>query len=127
MTYTINKKSLTAIMANPDPVYANVGKRCVEDMVDYYKAVYMLDHQIIVWKSTLDNQEYRERLEDGDRRRRILHDAAISSLSVANRLAQGLGLQPITNYDPQEEYRGYVGDAIFEYVENTVNIARTKS
>lgn len=127
MMYTINKDALTTIMSSEEPAYANIGKSCVEDMVDYYKAVYMLDHQIVVWKATLDDQEYREKISEGDKRRRVLHDAAISSLSVANRLAQKLGLQPVTNFDPEEEYRGYVGDAIFEYVENVVGTDKYRS
>lgn len=117
----INQEPLTAIMARSEENFSNIGKTCVEDMVDYYKAVYMLDHQITVWKATLDDDEFRRRLQTGDRRRRVLHDSAMASLSVANRLANKLQLGSVIDFDIEVEYRGDVADAMFDYVETVVS------
>lgn len=122
----INPSVLSSILSSSEPTFVHVGKTCVQEMVDYYREVYMLDHQIQIWRVTLDDSEFRTRVQEGDRRRSAFHDSAMASLSVAARLAEKLGLDPLLNFRVDDEYRGDVADAMFEYVETVVGAHKQK-
>ena len=67
-----------------------------------------------------EGDEYRAWVSDMDRSRRNAHEAAIANVSMLNKMAEKLGVEPIFDGDIKD--RNAVGDfcgaLVFEYFDN---------
>lgn len=89
----------------------------LETIVDYVKAVYMLEINIqIVNARTDDPREAAERIADLDRRRRDAHNAAIAAISACNRMSDRFGVEHIYSGDIEDrcEVADFCGDFVIE-------------
>lgn len=69
-----------------------------------------------IWRDRYDGQELRDKIQDMDAKRKIVHDKAIASLTALNRLSQNLGLGLFADIDTNDRH------AVAEYVGEAVNI-----
>jgi hypothetical protein len=78
----------------------------------------------VCYRSTLEGREYRERMQEMDKARRIAHDAMMSSLAALERACLKAAGYSILNFDiatERERNRGGVAGAVFRYFVETSN------
>ena len=98
----------------------------MECIVDYVKAVYMMDIQIQIMNArTMDKDEAIEKFHDLDVKRRRYHDAAIAALSVCNKMSERFGAAPI--YDGDMDDRHEVADFCGDFVKEVFDFATVPS
>lgn len=94
-------------------------KKCAEETLsdaihsftNYACCVAHMQRMTQVWTMTsrYEGQEFRDKVEDMDRKRRIAHDAAIANLAMLNRICDMLGVEKFV-VDLNDRYA--VGDWI---------------
>ena len=92
---------------------------CYEKIANYVKAVYMQNWDNIVSRETLDPTDMRDRIEEVDRRRTIVHDNALNAINQLNRLGNLNGVGSIINIDTTN--RRIAAKEIGEFVNQTFN------
>ena len=98
----------------------------MECIVDYVKAVYMMDIQIQIMNArTMDKDEAIEKFHDLDVKRRRYHDAAIAALSVCNKMSERFGAAPIYDGDMDDRYE--VADFCGDFVKEVFDSATVPS
>lgn len=83
----------------------------LERILRYPNCVIHMSNMMELWRSVLryEGEDYRDRVEKLDKDRRIKHDAAITSISMLNRICEKLG---IDQFDVNLNDRYAVGDWI---------------
>lgn len=83
---------------------------------EYANAVITQQQQLPIIYARYEGEDLRDRVESLDRRRRNIHECAISSVNVLNRLSSRLGLEPFADVDTSDRHAvaNMVGDYIGE-------------
>ena len=111
MECTINYNSLKKILSSDD---ASRAIKYIDALYDYADFVMRFDIKLQALKNIADVVEYQTLVEDLDQQRRIKHNSAISALSILNRLAKYLEIEPIITHEIDDFSRGDIAFAIFE-------------
>ena len=111
--------------------YANVGGEGKKDdvlsfmgmqfdnFISYANTVITQQVMTPIWKARYDGEEFRSKISDIDRTRRMEHDAAIGGVNILNRMCEKLGLEPFADIDTNDRYA--VADFIGTYVNEVYN------
>ncbi len=90
----------------------------------YVKAVYMLEVSVqLISARTFDAREAAEEVAEQDRKRRVMHEAAIAAVSSCNRMAERFGVQPVFdgNIEDRYEVADFCGDFVVEIFESATS------
>lgn len=92
----------------------------LKSAVEYIHIVDDIEISLISWKLGLDAADYRFKVQEADRCRRVAHDAAIAQCRIANRISNTLVGRKIctANLDDRLEVAEYcmeVAKIIFHY------------
>jgi hypothetical protein len=106
----LNRDSLNELLG--DSRYKDEVGLALGDVYDYANFVMRLEDEKRAAAVRYEAAEYREEIQRLDRQRRALHDAAMGALSLLNRIAANVGVEPVYS---GEENRGDMAGAIFDY------------
>lgn len=93
----------------------------IRSFVNYACCVAHMQRMIQVWvmSSRYEGQEFRDKVEDLDHKRRIAHDAAISNLSMLNRICDMLNIEKFeVNLKDRYEVGNWIGMFCAELYDN---------
>lgn len=95
-------------------------ERALVSFPDYANTVIRMQIMMPIWRNRYDGEELRDRISDIDSTRHIRHEAAISGISVLNRLSRIYGLEPFADIDTNDRYAvaDFVGSYISEIYED---------
>lgn len=82
-------------------------------LIKYINIVVKEQEMKQIWKLRYDGEQLRDHLQDIDKERSIIHDAAINSLNILNRLSENLGLEPFADVDTKDRHA--VAELLGEY------------
>lgn len=122
MKYTEKINALISTMAETNFVVFDGNKdeaieflnQNVQYMLDYVNIVVHQQHMMPILSFRYDGQEYRDRVEELDTRRRRIHNCAIDAINIINRMAKMHNMEDIFCVDTNDRYA--VADAIGDYV-----------
>lgn len=119
--HKINDRSILILFENED--FKDFAKEQFNTLLTYVE--YIMNYNIRmtnlnIQKDNYDASWYRESVQSLDRIRRESHNAAISSLSILNRMCQKLNIDNVFPVDPNEEDRTVVANSIFEYFKDFI-------
>lgn len=86
---------------------------------DYANIIIRENVMMPIWRQRCEPEEFRDRVTDIDRQRRIQHEACIANVNVLNRISGKLDLEPFMDIDTDD--RNAVADAIGAYVNEVYN------
>lgn len=87
---------------------------------DYANVIIREQVMMPIWKAKYDGQELRDQIQNIDTTRRRMHDGAIASVNILNRLSNNLGLEPFVDIDTNDRHE--VAKFIGEFIGETYNI-----
>ena len=71
---------------------------------DYVNKVVNMENSISILKFRLEPYDYRKRIEELDRNRRLTHNSLIISVKALNRVCLSEGLEPVFDGDIEDRY-----------------------
>lgn len=86
---------------------------------DYANVVIRQQAMIPIWQARYDGQELRDRISEIDTTRRNMHEAAIASANMLNRMCAKNGLEPFFEGDTNDRHA--VADFVGDYVNEVYN------
>jgi len=93
---------------------------------EYHSAIFNMETKIMVYRNTLDGEEYQNLVKKLDKNRTINHNSVLSSVNILNRLANSNALPMVYDGIVSEErpYRRDVANAVLEYIEQVIKNRR---
>lgn len=121
----INEETILKLSSlyTEDSEVLNIVYDSLKSFEEYHIAIYDMELWMRLYSyKSVDKKEYQSKVADMDRRRRMFHNSALSSVNILNRLALKENLPPVYEGIVSEEmtYRREVANAILEYVENII-------
>lgn len=74
-------------------------------MVNYVGKVAHMEYCIPLYNGRYEGQEYRDKVQELDERRRMAHESAISAVDSLTRLAKNLGVEPMFDGNLEDRYQ----------------------
>ena len=81
---------------------------------EYANAVIMQQHKLPLIYARYEGEELQDRVQTLDRQRRNIHECAIDSVNILNRLSKNLGLEPFSTVDTSDRHA--VADMVGDYI-----------
>lgn len=97
----------------------------LEAFPDYANVVIKEQVMMPIWQRTCEGDEFRDNVQNIDRRRHDAHENAISSMTMLNRTSTNLGLGPFFDIDTNDRYA--VADTAGQYVCELYNDGKGKT
>lgn len=121
----INEETILKLSSlyTEDSEVLNIIYDSLKSFEEYHVAIYDMELWMHLYSyKSVDTEEYQSKVADMDRRRRMCHNSALSSVNILNRLALKENLPPVYEGIVSEEmpYRREVANAILEYAENII-------
>ncbi len=103
-----------------DPEVLEIVEETIESYGDYLNYVYKMESLRVILKIKLEPADYRKRIEEMDANRTNIHNAAISSTKILNRLceAKDLPLFFAGNITDRVEVAEFIKDVVLDIFEN---------
>lgn len=89
----------------------------------YANIVISQQHLLPIYRVRYEGQDYRDHVESLDHNRRTIHNCAIDSVNILNRLSDKLGLEPFSDVDTKDRnaVANMIGDYIVEMYQTGTN------
>lgn len=110
---TIKRESLDIILENND--FASEAQLCLDNIYSYADCVIGFADNKKLLTTLYSGDDYREDFMKLDRDRTNKHNAAITGLRMLNRISDALEIDPVYTGDAEEDSRGDIAHAIFEF------------
>lgn len=119
---TINSNSVYAMMQHDD--YVGDVMFALQSLYNYVQCVAEFEQKRLLIRTQfeeIDADNYRKEEESVDRARTVKHDAAIGFLSMLNRVAKMMNLEPVYLGEVEAENRKNIAASIYEFAKETYN------
>ena len=100
-------------------------EHALESFITYANTVIRMTVMVPIWKNRFDGEDLRDRISSIDATRRANHEAAISSITMLNRLMKAHGLQPFAEIDVTDRYQ--VADFVGAFVSEIYEAGKSKN
>ena len=121
--FYINRNSVDELLNNSE--YAKTAWNHLERLYEYASYVMKFENKMkMIQVTAFDTEDFQNRVKNLDEGRRLKHEAAISSLSVLNKIAERINVDCVyegtISIDP--DYRGEIATAIFEFCKQNLDL-----